>query len=684
MSKIQKALRSAATVQRFAGLDRLRSLVLVAWAFGRSTGVKIAIGGDRAFTDGETVTIPAVDENNPRAMQLVWGYLAHEAGHVRFTQFDDLERMAAEGRPLLRAVWNILEDVRIENAMIAVYPGTRSTMDAAVQSILQKDDWSVSEHDSPTDILVNSLLILARHQYRNQAFLESLAKNALVVLRKAFPSPFVLRLMGLMCDISALGSTEDAIALARRILQLIEDEASTPEPELQPQSEPEREAEPNETSGGDTAGESGDQSSESDGESAGTGESGEDSPESNGESAGSGQSGEDREGSDESQSQPSTGGAGAGDGEEEQDGASEDGQHASAESSGDNDQTDTSGKGGESEDGAGGDSDPQSGESGGSSHGQEDRNASGDEANGHNTPDGAGGASQAALRAVLDADESDLPDDLFGAVKRELEGAAQRSLDGRSLNLLPKALPFEGSRLHGERRYQAVRGESRRLTTQLHGIVQAETMTRHRTARRGRRLSKAHLHRAAVGDDRIFAKSDQRRAPNTAIHLVVDMSGSMSPPLCDLAMEAAMALALALEPIKGVSTAVTAFPHVDLEFNAVTEVLRRGQSVRPHAGAFVQAQRGGTPLTEALWFCAAELLAADEPRKVAIVLTDGDPYDAATAADIVQRMDAAGVEIIGIGIGHDASWLFPNHLMIFGLGQLKHELIGVARQLLIT
>lgn len=73
-------------------------------------------------------------------------------------------------------------------------------------------------------------------------------------------------------------------------------------------------------------------------------------------------------------------------------------------------------------------------------------------------------------------------------------------------------------------------------------------------------LSPSHLHRVAVGDSRVFARKEQRVAPNTAIHLLVDLSGSMVGGKDGVALEAAMALALALEPITGVSRAVTAFP----------------------------------------------------------------------------------------------------------------------------
>jgi cobaltochelatase CobT len=678
-------MNAVRAVQRFGGLDPIRTLVLVAAAFGRKTGVKIAIGGDSAYTDGDVITIPAVAEDNPRVMELIWGYLAHEAGHVRFTDFEAVVQMAEEGNAFLMAVWNILEDVRIENAMIRVYPGTRSTMDETVESLLAVDDDAVSETDAPATVLADGLLVMARHQYRKQEFLRPQAEQTLRVLRKVFPNTFVLRLMGLMCDISALGSTQDTIELARRIVALIEEEAKPQQPQDTGEETPEEAADgdPSDGDGGgngdnEAEAEAGDSQTPGDSPDSPVEEGAEESVQDSGGARSGGDGSNAGESADSADSQGDTADTEA----ESGDGAGEsagEGEGQGAEFSDRSSSGDGNGDDGDSASLSEGD-DPASDADKSVPHRQGSDGGTDDDGGGHG--DGAGG--QSALQAVLGAKESDLPEDLFAAAARELEQRVQRDTYGRSPNLFPAAVPFEGDQRLGGELVNRVTGESRRLMAQLHGIVQAETMTRHRTVRRGRRLSAPHLHRAAVGDDRIFSRKDERRAPNTAIHLLVDMSGSMAEPKCTLAMEAALALGLALESIPGVSLAATAFPDVEGDDNAVTVMLRRGQVVRSAAGAFVQQPRGGTPLTEAAWFAAAELLAAEEPRKVLIVLTDGDPNDRSSASDIIQRMSMAGVEVIGIGIFHDASWLFPTHLMIRDLAQLKPELMRIARQLLIA
>jgi cobaltochelatase CobT len=62
-------------------------LPIVAAALGRRFGVAVGVGGTEACTDGRHILIPDVGDD-PTARALAWGYLAHEAGHVRYTDFD--------------------------------------------------------------------------------------------------------------------------------------------------------------------------------------------------------------------------------------------------------------------------------------------------------------------------------------------------------------------------------------------------------------------------------------------------------------------------------------------------------------------------------------------------------------------------------------------------------------------
>jgi cobaltochelatase CobT len=248
---------------------------------------------------------------------------------------------------------------------------------------------------------------------------------------------------------------------------------------------------------------------------------------------------------------------------------------------------------------------------------------------------------------------------------------------------MPSVEDFAGHAPSGQAALARVRGESAKLTARLQGLVEAHQMAKNRTVRRGRALSPTALHRAAVGDDRVFLRKDSLVVPNTALHLIVDLSGSMCGFQDSIALDAAMALALALEPMRGVSCAVTAFPSLNGRDNQVTRILSHGDSVARNAGAFVQYGRGGTPMTGALWFAAADLLARREERKVIMTLTDGGPDDFDSAKEMVGKATAAGIEMIGVGIATRVDRLFPVAITIGSVTDLKGELFGIAEQLLL-
>jgi cobaltochelatase CobT len=85
---------------------------IVAAALGDRLGVKVRVGGQNARTNGDIIQVPAYDGDDPDYRDVAWGYLAHEAGNVRYTDFEYFVQAASV--PIRKAILNVLEDVRIE------------------------------------------------------------------------------------------------------------------------------------------------------------------------------------------------------------------------------------------------------------------------------------------------------------------------------------------------------------------------------------------------------------------------------------------------------------------------------------------------------------------------------------------------------------------------------------------
>ncbi|NCC05500.1 MAG: hypothetical protein EOM37_16020, partial [Proteobacteria bacterium] len=111
-----------------------RSLPLVASVLGRKYGVKIEISGSDAYTNGETIHLPALPVDIPDTfLALARGYLDHEAAHIRDTDFHALKQAGLS--PLEMHVWNTIEDWRVENRLAEVFPGCRGNFNWLIKHV---------------------------------------------------------------------------------------------------------------------------------------------------------------------------------------------------------------------------------------------------------------------------------------------------------------------------------------------------------------------------------------------------------------------------------------------------------------------------------------------------------------------------------------------------------------------
>ena len=203
------------------------ALPIVAAALGRKFGVEVGVGGHEARTDGRHIQIPAVPDD-PGSRGLAWGYLAHEAAHVRYTDFDVYGEAAREG-PLQETLQNRIEDVRIERALAHPYPGTRATIATVLGRMLAEGRLLAPEPtDHAAQVLAGYLLLALRQEVLGQEVLELEARKAGETLRQVFPVAFIARLRTLMAEVPDMTSTAEAVDLARRIRRLIEEEAKDP------------------------------------------------------------------------------------------------------------------------------------------------------------------------------------------------------------------------------------------------------------------------------------------------------------------------------------------------------------------------------------------------------------------------------------------------------------------------
>ena len=535
----------------------MRSLPLVASVLGRKYGVKVEIGGTDAYTDGTVIRLPSLPGDVPDTLlAMARGYLDHEAGHVRDTDFQVLQ--AASLTAIEKHVWNTLEDYRVEHKLASIFPGCRQNFDWLIAHIFGTE--VQDEPAQPAAIILNWLLLEVR-SWDVQA-LSSKRDILAGQVDMSFPGvrpkvEHVLKLVRTRCR-----STQDAIDFAREIVRVLDLYASSTDKPVPPDQDEAQDAgcEPDEQSAN------------------GRNEQNDTGPQ------------------DEDSAQAECGG------ESQQDEAPDDG---------------------DGHDGRDGSDDAVSASSTG--------NENHDQAREH-------------VRNLIGAGEDALPQSLGDILADALQSTSRQSQDGAVTVAIPT--PKNAGPLT-EADILEARQASMALRTRLQGLLQTKILARASSGRRGR-LDTGQLNRLAVSDPRLFRTKAERTGIDTAVHILLDCSGSMVRRI-RLACCSCYAVASALEASK-INVAVTAFPSSQLpngSYSTVSTVITHGQKV--HASLDL-APAGGTPMGEALWWVMQNMLPLSERRKLILVVTDGEPDSLECATQAIEQGEKAGFEIYGIGI----------------------------------
>ncbi len=277
------------------------------------------------------------------------------------------------------------------------------------------------------------------------------------------------------------------------------------------------------------------------------------------------------------------------------------------------------------------------------------------------------------------------PLDISGSFQRL---QADESVPGLKVDLTGRIRPLPAKEDVGLERLARARKDSVALRLALRGLVQAKARCAKCITDRGRRFSTTHLCRLVVSDARVFEQRTERQEPNSAVHVLLDMSGSMGVAGGDLAVRSSLGLVLGLEGIRGVNPALTVFPGAACGHaqQAICTVLKHGERLTQVTPGQIGAisSWGGTPLQQALQAAGFALAACREAKKALILITDGRVSVQATA-QLIEDLKRAGIRVFGIQIGdiNDLNGLSIDSAHISNVGELQQVLFGFAKKLLL-
>jgi len=496
-----------------------------------------------------------------------------------------------------------------------------------------------------------------------------------------------------------------------------------------------KEKDPESAGGKDEAGDAGD-SDPSDGQSSGE----EDESGKDGQSSGKDADGDDAEGGQDPDASESDGTEASGEGEEADDGdaseessdqsdgdtdgeGEEDAQSdkgAGSDSGDDSDETDAdsdkssdladdqgtedsassdgkeSGEGSES-DGDDGDDAASSGCEGSSTEAQSgeqdassDHGDSGSESTGDAGKSNEGGNQAPAPRTTSDqadveAEESDLTlDDILdqlAQIAQDMDNASvsvENDVGGREREEVQRS-----QRQYSELK-RTIGSSGARTAGVVRRLLAARDQTRIRRNLEHGRLDLKRLVPIVNNSPNVYKEKTMRRDVNTAVSILVDNSISMGGHPIQVCQKAAIVLDSAITGT-GTDLEITGFTGSDC--NPVIYQYRRfgqrSQAAAASLGSMHQVSMGGTPVSVPILEAHRHLMAHKAPRKIMIIISDGEASDAVRAREAHDVALATGCIVLGIGIGPQGraigAWC-TNHQVINDIDELPNALAVIVQQ----
>ena len=110
--------------------------------FGRTKDIKVHFEGEQAYTDGKQIVLPSFPhgvEFDQETTMVMRGYVDHEAGHCRHTDFEAALPFFKTCSSEAKAIHNCLEDMWLERRVMKEYPGSEKNLRVLTQFIGVKE-----------------------------------------------------------------------------------------------------------------------------------------------------------------------------------------------------------------------------------------------------------------------------------------------------------------------------------------------------------------------------------------------------------------------------------------------------------------------------------------------------------------------------------------------------------------
>ena len=208
----------------------------------------------------------------------------------------------------------------------------------------------------------------------------------------------------------------------------------------------------------------------------------------------------------------------------------------------------------------------------------------------------------------------------------------------------------------GKQRLDTARTSASALMQALSGVIRGHARVGSYLSTSGRHIDAGRIARIACGNTRVFKHREEAKKEAAAVHILLDMSGSMGGAKEISAMNACLGMLQALEKFPEVSSGFSVFPARATSYFGSYEtcVTIKGHNERLTNRDVVArigglSSNGGTPLRTALAHGRIRLMTCPNPKKVLFVITDG--IVSASDWEPADQMKLEGYKVFAIFIG---------------------------------
>ena len=195
--------------------------------YAKLWGVVVRIQGSVAYTNGKCINIPRFNEQDEHSCRLACAYLAHESGHIAYSDFDLLGKISSK-KKLLYTLLNIVEDSRIEKIMSSKWIGVYENLSMLNQELSKIAIKNLSDLKNSTVNLIPRMLQIT--SWACQKYIQQYDTDHYILdTLKDFPKlkDFTYKLAELLLNAPMCNNTQDAYKLAKKIQALLTDEYNT-------------------------------------------------------------------------------------------------------------------------------------------------------------------------------------------------------------------------------------------------------------------------------------------------------------------------------------------------------------------------------------------------------------------------------------------------------------------------